>query len=104
MVYCSKCGYKNPDDAEKCGQCEESLVARPEAKPRREMEDECFGLPQGGSIFAIVIGLVIIMVGISFVLQEYFGWEVDVWESIWPIPIIVIGLLIFLGAIYKLTR
>ena len=62
----------------------------------RRREDECFGLPRGGSIFGLFIGIIIIFVG----LQQLLGWNIDVG----PFAIIVVGLLIAAGALYGLTR
>jgi len=62
----------------------------------RRREDECFGLPRGGSIFGLFIGIIIIFLG----LQQAFGWNIDVG----PFAIIIVGLLIAAGAIYRLTR
>jgi hypothetical protein len=62
----------------------------------RRREDECFGLPRGGSIFGLFIGIIIIFVG----LQQAFGWNIDVG----PFAIIIVGLLMAAGAIYSLTR
>lgn len=58
--------------------------------------DECFGLPRGGAIFGLFIGLIIIIVG----LQQLFGWEIDVG----PFAIIIVGILFVAGAIYGLSR
>jgi len=58
--------------------------------------DECFGLPRGGAIFGLFIGLIIIIVG----LQQLFGWQIDVG----PFAIIIFGILIIAGAIYGLSR
>ena len=58
-------------------------------------EEECFGLPRGGSILGLLIGAIIIIVG----LQQVFGWNID----IGPFVTIIVGLLIVAGAIYKLT-
>ncbi len=109
MVYCSKCGYKNADDAEKCASCGQPLATGPARKkayrsrdecfgPHREMEDECFGLPHGSMVFTIVFGLVIVMVGLLFILNDIFDLQIDVWESLWPIFIIIVGILIIIGA------
>ena len=62
----------------------------------RRVKDECFGLPRGGVIFGLFIGIIIIIVG----LQQLFGWEID----IGPFAIIILGLLFVAGAIYTLTR
>ena len=61
-----------------------------------ERRDECFGLPRGGAIFGLFIGLIIIIVG----LQQFFGWEIDVG----PFAIIIVGILFIAGAIYGLSR
>ena len=53
MVYCSKCGHSNPDGTEQCAQCNEPLAVSSAPKRKREMEDECFGVPRGGTIFGI---------------------------------------------------
>ncbi len=116
MVYCTYCGVKNEDDALNCVDCgaplqgphpekkgwEEELDRRAEDFGRRaeefgeRMEQECFGLPRGGAIFGLVIGIIIIIVG----LQQVFGWKI----SVWPFAIIILGVLIVAGAIYGLSR
>ena len=62
----------------------------------RRAEKECFGLPHGGTIFGLVIGIIIIVVGIS----SLPGIDLE----IWPLIIVIFGLLILGGAIYTLTR
>ncbi len=62
----------------------------------RRRDDECFGLPRGGSIFGLFIGIIIIFVG----LQQAFGWNIDVG----PFAIIIVGLLMAAGALYGLVR
>ena len=62
----------------------------------KRVEDECFGLPHGGAIVGIFIGIVIILVG----LTQLFGWRIDVG----PFAIVIVGLLIVAGAIYGLSR
>ena len=113
MVYCSKCGTQNEDDTSHCTNCgeplkvtlqksrdwEEELETRAEEFGERaeqfgkRMEDECFGLPQGNNIFGIIFGLVIILVGASQLLD----WNID----LGPLIIIVIGVLIVAGALYR---
>ena len=62
------------------------------------MEDECFGLPHGGSIVWVIIGVLIILVGLSWFLGFSF------WNNIWYILIIIVGILIVAGAVYRGTR
>ena len=97
MVYCTKCGTKNEDDATVCVECKQPLSGyQPVRHERRRKEDECFGLPHGGAIFGLFIGVLIIFAG----LQQLYGWNVDVG----PFAVIFFGLLIIAGALYGLTR
>ena len=118
MVFCSKCGTKNDDSAEYCVKCgsklkvsmEKSLEERIEKGAEefgkraeawgenfgKRAEQECFGLPHGGTIFGLIIGLIIILVGVT----SLAGVDID----FWPLIIIIFGLLIFGGALYSLTQ
>ena len=95
MVYCSKCGTNNEEDAEFCNKCGAALYPEKGVtrRPERPQKDECFGLPHGSAIFGIVLGLIIILAG----ARELLGWNID----FGPFVIIIIGLLIATGAIYK---
>ena len=114
MVYCHKCGTKNPDDAKVCKKCEAKLYPFDKAMehevkgcfgPEKKREqDECFGLPHGGVIAAVIIGAIIIIVGLSSLLSNVFHWNFEVWSSVWPMLVIVIGILIIAGAVYGMSR
>lgn len=98
MVYCTKCGAKNEDDAAVCVKCGANLgTGKYPARryERRRYEDECFGIPQGGRIVGLVIGLIIIIAGVSWLL----GYEF--WNIFWPLIVIVVGVLIVVGALYR---
>jgi hypothetical protein len=94
MVTCTKCGAENKEDARFCSGCGAALgqVERRPKPPR----DECFGLPNGGAIFGLFIGAIIILWG----LTEVFGLQVELGTY----AIIIIGILIIAGALYGLTR
>lgn len=96
MVYCHKCGTNNEEGTEYCVNCGVALY--PERGRRRQSEerDMCFGLPRGGAIFGLFIGIIIILAG----LNELYGWQID----LGPFAIIVVGILIATGAIYGLSR
>ncbi len=102
MVYCTKCGNKNEEDAAVCVKCGASLAAapswRPERKRREKEEQECFGLPYGGAIVGLVIGIIIILAGISWIAG------IDIGRYIWPLVVIVFGILIVAGALYGYGR
>jgi len=107
MVYCPKCGTQNEDDAKFCKKCGADLYAgetvekRAEAyagPSRRHMDEECFGLPYGGAIVGVIVGLFIILIGVGIVFQQ------DIGHWFMPFILIVIGLLIVVGAIYGRRR
>ncbi len=64
--------------------------------PHKRIEDECFGIPRGTSIFWLLIGVGIILWGLSEVYDIKIGF--------WPIIIVIFGLLVVVGAFYRLTR
>ena len=96
MVHCVKCGADNPDEAEFCNKCGSQLYTTGESKHHKRMEKECFGLPRGGSIFALFIGLIIILWGVTQVL------EIKI--EIWPFIVVIFGILVIAGAIYGLKQ
>jgi uncharacterized membrane protein YvbJ len=110
MVYCPKCGAKNEDDARACKKCGESLhqfrlkktAERGEDAcfgPRKRRErhvDECFGIPRFGALFGMAIGLIIVLFGIGWVFSRYYNVSIEVW----PIAVIIFGLLIVVAAFY----
>jgi len=105
MVYCPKCGTQNDDAADFCTKCGASLrtgTVSSRRLERRKAEQECFGLPHGGAIAGIVLGAIILLWGISMLLQQT-GVIAETFEF-WYIIIIVIGILIVTGAIYRITR
>jgi len=110
MVYCSKCGAKNPDDAKVCAQCGASLYPVREKKEecfgiereRRREEGECFGIPRGGAIVGLAIGLIIILAGLILFLQQ--AQLIPKTLEVWPFAVIIFGILILIGALYGLRR
>ncbi|GAH28184.1 unnamed protein product, partial [marine sediment metagenome] len=51
-----------------------------------------------------LLGAVIIIVGLLYVMGQFFGWTIDVWETLWPLVLVIIGVLILTGAVYGLSR
>jgi hypothetical protein len=64
------------------------------------MENECFGLPNGGMIVGLIIGIIIILFGLNFFLQASYGFSIE----FWPLIIIIFGILIVAGALYGRRR
>jgi hypothetical protein len=106
MVYCSRCGTQNPDTNTVCSNCGAPLYTVGQRYPGsdrehyRRVENECFGLPNGGMIVGIVIGVIIILAGLGLFLQTTYGISID----FWPFIIIIFGVLIVLGALYRQRR
>jgi len=108
MVYCTKCGTKNEEDAKHCTKCGANLKVSQEKSVEKRAkewgeefgkraEEECFGLPHGGAIAGLIIGIIIILVGLSWLT----GFE---WEHFWPVVVIIFGILIVAGAVYGFSR
>jgi uncharacterized membrane protein YvbJ len=106
MVYCSKCGNKNSDDARICSNCGAPLYTVGERYPGserqhyRKVENECFGLPNGGVIATLVFGVIIILVGLNWFLQTTGHVTID----LWPLILVIVGVLVVVGALYRRRR
>jgi predicted membrane channel-forming protein YqfA (hemolysin III family) len=66
------------------------------------MENECFGIPRGGTFFGLAIGLIILLSGVIWFLQqqEIISRNVEVW----PFAVMIFGVLVVVGAMYGLRR
>ncbi|MFX1535960.1 MAG: zinc ribbon domain-containing protein [Promethearchaeota archaeon] len=123
MVYCTKCGTKNEEGAEYCSKCGANLgVSREQKFERRaeefgrraeewgeqfgkRAEEECFGLPHGGTIAGLIIGIIIIIIALSWIPGLISPEVREVTEPLfWPVIIIIFGILIIAGALYKYSR
>ena len=100
MVYCTKCGSENLDNVEICADCGVSLRESP-TKYRgkdQDFEDMCFG-GRGRSMGPIIFGAIMILAGLSFLLERTFAWAR--FDNLWPLIIIAIGLLVVYNATQK---
>ena len=103
MVHCVKCGTENADDAKFCAKCGAQLHVTRESEHYRRVEKECFGLPHGGVIVAVVIGAIIILLGFNEVLKQINPSQ-DFSQWIGPTFLVIIGILIVVGALYGMRR
>ena len=89
MVYCTKCGTENPDDAEVCKNCGASLTPYTFRPERRDYEIRHYH--RRGTIWPLVIGAFLILWGLSSLFEGFYWLN---WDRIWPLFLIVIGLII----------
>ncbi len=80
MVYCVRCGAKNPDDAAVCAQCGRPLMGVERGRTRHETE-MCFGLPSHWG--SVLVGLFIVALGLSILFQSWLGLR-----DFWPLVLI----------------
>jgi succinate-acetate transporter protein len=66
------------------------------------MEHECFGLPHGGAIVGLAIGVIILIWGI-FTLARQMNL-IPATPDLWFVVIIIFGVLLIAGAVYGMTR
>lgn len=66
---------------------------------RRPGYDPCFGVRRGVSIWGLVIGLFVIMLGVTSLLGDIYVWAS--WDRLWPLFIIFIGLIIIVNALSR---
>ena len=50
--------------------------------------------PRQRSLFAVVVGIALMLFGLSSIAQQYVPWYGVQWELVWPAIIIAIGLMI----------
>jgi hypothetical protein len=68
----------------------------------RRHESECFGIPHGGAYVGMAIGLIIILAGLIWFMQQADWIPQNV--EVWPFAAIVFGILILIGALYGMRR
>lgn len=101
MVYCSKCGAKNEDNAEVCARCGEPLL-RPEERGRGPLRGEGLRSLRGRrspSFWGIFFGLLIILCGAIWLLNEVFPWLI--WDRLWPFILILFGAAVIIRALTR---
>ena len=105
MVYCPKCGTMNDDSAQFCVKCGANLrtgTLESRRAERRRAEEECFGLPHGGAIVGIAIGIILLLWGF-FALAQQAGL-ITFTLNLWYVVIVIIGILIIAAAAYRISR
>jgi len=107
MVYCTKCGTENKEDAQYCVKCGAPLFGerreRPEKheKEEREEREMCFG-PTLSTYWGVILGIILVIAGSFFLLQQ--SGLIPKAVEIWPLFAIIFGILIIIGVFYRPRR
>lgn len=107
MVYCTKCGVENKDEARYCIKCGSPLFGerreRPEKyeKEEREGRKMCFGPPLS-TYWGVIIGILIVAAGSFFLLQQ--SGLIPRTVEIWPLFAIILGILIIISVLHRPKR
>jgi amino acid transporter len=95
----------NDDSAEFCVKCGANLrtgTSESRRAERRRAEHECFGLPHGGAIVGIAIGILILLWGL-FALAQQTGL-ITYSVNLFYVAVILVGVLLIAGAAYRMSR
>ena len=106
MVRCTKCGSENPDDSRFCRNCGNALYPAAPGEPsqgrferyerRRHERDMCFG-KSAGFFWPIIIGVAVLLWGVSMIAETVYGTHIP-W---WPVIVIIVGALIIAQAVRR---
>ena len=95
----------NDDTAEFCVKCGANLrtgTYESRRAERRRAEAECFGLPHGGAIVGIAIGIIVLLWGFFALVQQ--AGLITYSPNLWYVVLIFIGVLLIAGAAYRMSR
>lgn len=102
MVYCTKCGTENDEDATTCSNCDASLKPTMSTYRRHrdnwEFDNACFG-GRSRTAWPIIFGAFLILIGASTLLDDLFWWAS--FDTLWPLFIIAIGLLVVVSGMRR---
>lgn len=100
MVYCTKCGTENPEDAESCSNCGASLQPEPYRHRRDDWDrdDDCFG-GRSRTTWPLIFGVFLILIGLSSLLEGTFWWLGL--DTLWPLFLVAIGVIVITNAMKR---
>jgi uncharacterized membrane protein YvbJ len=111
MVYCTRCGTLNADDAIACKNCgaplqtaqAQSIPPQAESRPYNRhwrWEERHEYHRRSGAFAALAIGLIIVLIGFSALLAEFYNINIP-WGAI---ILVFIGVLIIVAGIRARNR
>jgi len=104
MVYCTKCGTNNAEGTTVCVNCGAPLYGTTtEGKSHwgsRQHAREYYGFHISGALATLIIGIVIVFIGFSFLLNETFNIRIPSWEII----LILLGVWFIARAVMRMKH
>jgi len=102
MVYCTKCGAENKDDARYCVKCGAPLYPSKEEarKYEKEREEMCFGAQWTPGAWGLFFGIIIVFAGLVWLINQTIGLGIE----IWPLIAIAFGIMIIIGVLARPRR
>jgi predicted nucleic acid-binding Zn ribbon protein len=102
MARCTRCSAENAEDARYCIQCGASLQPSGVGAERQGMreKDSRFNRSRPVSFFWLLVGVAIVLWGLSDLLAIYLKIRLEVW----PLIVIVLGLYLIYRALYRTRR
>jgi ribosomal protein L40E len=105
MVYCTKCGTQNPDDANVCSHCGAPIqrVAAgsddwgPYWRHRDYRDREQYYVRRSGGFGALFVGAIVVIFGLTLFFSQYYNVPVN-WNAAWAVILILVGLWLILVA------
>jgi len=97
LVYCTKCGARNEENATICINCK-AVLKTPNSEKESEVKPVCcdsvYGYRRwGGALIGVLIGIIVILIGFSLMVRQLYGISLPWFELI----------MIFLG-VYLVIR
>ncbi len=65
-------------------------------------EEECFGIPRGGTIVGLAFGIIVLLWGLIWFFQQADLIPRNI--EVWPFAVVIFGVLIIVGALFGLRR
>ncbi len=106
MVYCTKCGTPNPDNATNCSNCGTPLYGDSvENRPywhehRHRYYEEGYYYRRGSGAGLLIAGLIVILIGLAL----FFGTLTMFWQYFWPLVFVLIGVWLIVRGLMRHSR
>ena len=104
MVYCTKCGTDNEEEAEVCTSCGASLRTSSNRVVRHGRDwdwdwDDNWSRRRHGNTWPLLFGGFLIMLGLSQLMEDMFWWFS--FDTLWPVFLIGIGVVVISNGMKK---